>query len=539
MNLAQLLGLDASKPLPRADLATIEVSGLSLDSRSVQAGDVFLACVGSQDSHGIAYAGEAGKKGAVAILWEPTAELGQMPSAFKVQDDDGEREIPLLAIGDLHQKVGLLAANFFGDASRELLTLGVTGTNGKTSVSLFLAQALSSAQLGEQQKCCAVLGTIGNGLFDESYSQIQASTHTTLDAVSLQGKMAELKELGAEAVAMEVSSHALDQHRVAATNFDVAIFTNLSRDHLDYHGDMQAYAEAKFKLFTMPGLKTAVINADDDYGQQFIQRLQAEASNDLQVLSYSANGDKDASLWAEDIEYSSRGISFELCSTNERQAVQLGLLGQFNIANVLSVATALMSLTYSLAQITALLGELKSVIGRMQLMIGPEAADNSPLGQVVVDYAHTPDALEQALKAIKAHTKSQQSNAKVICVFGCGGNRDVGKRKLMGEVAANYADMIVLTNDNPRFEEPEAIIADIESGLGADSNYSKQVDRAKAIELAMQMAAKDDIILIAGKGHEPYQEVAGQRHYFSDQDVVIECLAKLSSKSNLASSKKP
>jgi len=520
MNTKNLTDLLQSLIEPDASIQSFEVRGISQNSRTVQRGDLFLACAGSQGSHGIAYGGEAGKKGAIAIAWEPTDELQNMPGQFVVeQTGKGKYTIPLLAVDKLHQKAGQIAARFYDEPTKQMQVIGITGTNGKTSISFFVAQCLSVKQP------CGVLGTIGNGLFDLTFADIKTSSHTTADAVSLQAMMADFHSKGAKQVVMEVSSHALDQYRVAGVDFNLGVFTNLSRDHLDYHGDMESYARAKRKLFLDYELDVAIVNRDDDEGRKIISALKSARKK---VLTYSIadsdiRNEKSADIFASNVHAKNDGTLFNFCIAEQQAQVKIALLGTFNISNVLATAGVLHALGQRFWDIVKYLQDLQSVPGRMELIKSDTGAKSA---QFIVDYAHTPDALEQALKALQEHT-DVAIGVKIWCVFGCGGDRDKGKRKLMGEIACRYADHIILTTDNPRGEEPREIIADIETGMDHMVEYQIEVDRTNAIRLAIESANDNDIVLVAGKGHENYQEVKGIKHFYSDQQIIREILAEI------------
>jgi len=507
MNLNELLD---SNQLDESELVNIPVTGISQNSRLIEPGYLFLACAGSRGSHGIAYGGEAAKKGARIIAWEPTAELDSMPNSFAVQKNDEEViNIPLIAVDKLHEKVGDIAARYYAQPSQKMQVTGVTGTNGKTSIAFFVAQCLSLTE------SCGIMGTIGNGIFDKNLENIKEASHTTADAVSIQSMMAKMLSQGAQHVVMEVSSHALDQSRVQGVDFDYAVFSNLSRDHLDYHGDMENYALAKRKLFLARELKAAIVNLDDSEGRKIIATLKA---SNCELIRYSRAISENAEIAADKVEPLVDGMEFNLVIGARQERLKIALLGDFNLSNVLATAGVLHAMGIEFEQIVSRLRRLQSVPGRMELL---KFGQGKKLAQPVVDYAHTPDALQQALKALQQHVKVA-TGIKLWCVFGCGGNRDKGKRALMGEIAARYADFIILTNDNPRDESPREIIKDIERGIPKDCEYQVQEDRKQAILMAIKQSNKDDVILVAGKGHETYQEVKGIRHYFSDQQVIRE-----------------
>jgi UDP-N-acetylmuramoyl-L-alanyl-D-glutamate--2,6-diaminopimelate ligase len=484
MALVDLLdGTDALPPIP-----DVAVSGLTQDSRAVAAGDAFIALAGAS-AHGLRFAEVARAAGAVAIVFEAPAPT--------------DAAIPAAAVGvpNLRAKLGGVANRFYHEPSQALVVVGVTGTNGKTSFVQLLTQALSL-----HGDLAGSIGTLGAGLV----GRIVAGERTTPDVIAVHRLLAEMRDAGASHVAMEVSSHALDQGRVDAVAFDVAVFTNLTRDHLDYHGDMDAYGEAKARLFAWPTLRAAVVNLDDPFGAALHARLPAS----LRRIGVSSRGAHDAELSAGDIRLDTGGIRFELRSRETMHAIASPLVGRFNVDNLLAVAGALVALDWPLADIAALLPRLQPVHGRMN-RVGGDA--RSPL--VVVDYAHSPDALEQALSSLRAHT-----TGALVCVFGCGGERDRGKRPQMGEIASRLADWTIITDDNPRGEDGDAIVADILAGF--DSLDAEIVrDRDVAIALAITRARPGDVVLIAGKGHEPYQEVDGVRRPFDDMAHARAALA--------------
>jgi UDP-N-acetylmuramoyl-L-alanyl-D-glutamate--2,6-diaminopimelate ligase len=376
-----------------------------------------------------------------------------------------------------------------------MTVIGVTGTSGKTSTVQMLAQALS--HLGRR---AATIGTLGAGL----HGALHAGERTTPDVIRVHGLLAEFRDAGATDVAMEVSSHALDQHRVDGVHFDVAVFTNLTRDHLDYHGTMEAYGAAKAKLFAWPDLRAAIINVDDAFGRELSTRIPAG----VRVMrSGLASGDAD--VRARDVHTHSDGIDFELATPWGTAAVQSRLLGRFNVANLLAVAGVLGALDVPFDRIVDTLQSLEPVAGRMNRQGG----GSSPL--VVVDYSHKPDPLEQVLATLRAHCEG-----RLICVFGCGGERDAGKRPVMGAIAERLADVVIVTDDNPRGEDGDAIVSQIVAGMRAPERATVERDRARAIDVAITQARAGDVVLIAGKGHETYQEVAGAKRPFDDLRVA-------------------
>jgi len=469
----------------------VVVRGLALDSRRVQQGDAFFALAGAQ-AHGITFAPMAAARGASIILAENPGSEASVPAAFDAT--------PVLRIADLRAQVGAIASRFFGEPSRALTVIGVTGTNGKTSTVQLIAQALDRAG-----RKVATIGTLGSGL----HGAIREGERTTPDAIAVHGLLADFRDAGASHVAMEVSSHALDQGRVNAVAFDVAVFTNLTRDHLDYHGTMHAYGAAKQHLFAWPGLGAAVINVDDAFGRALVTTIPAG----VEILRCGIEH-AEADVVASAIESGAGGQSFHLRTPWGEGRVDTRLLGRFNISNLLAVAACLGQLGLPFDAIRALLAELDPVAGRMSRLGGDEA---QPL--VVIDYAHTPDALEQALTSLRAHC-----SGRLTCVFGCGGERDAGKRPQMGAIAEALADAIVVTDDNPRGEDGDAIVADIVAGLARPQAATIERDRARAIAVAICRARPGDIVLIAGKGHEPYQEIGGVKRPFDDVAIARRAL---------------
>jgi UDP-N-acetylmuramoyl-L-alanyl-D-glutamate--2,6-diaminopimelate ligase len=484
--LAELLaGMDASGPMP-----AVTVTGLSSDSRDVHAGDAFVALAGAS-VHGLRFAQAVHAAGAAAIVFEtPTPDGVAIPN-------------PAVGVPALRKKLGAIADRFYGAPSLHLTVIGVTGTNGKTSFVQLLAQALSL-----HGDIAGSIGTLGAGL----YGHVVAGERTTPDVIAVHRLLADMRDAGASHVAMEVSSHALEQGRVDAVAFDVAVFTNLTRDHLDYHGSMDAYGDAKAKLFAWPTLRAAVVNLDDAFGAS----LYAQLPKELLRIGVSSRGAEHATLRAKDVHLDASGIAFELVLDNERHPIASRLLGRFNVDNLLAVAGALLALDWPLATIASLLPQLQPVNGRMN-RAGGDA--RSPL--VVVDYAHTPDALEQALTSLRAHTAGS-----LICVFGCGGERDRGKRPLMAEIAERLADRVIVTDDNPRGEDGDAIVAEILSGFSRPGAVRIQRDRASAIAFAVASATANDVVLIAGKGHETYQDIAGVQRPFDDMAQARAALEK-------------
>ena len=471
---------------------------LTADSRKVQSGDVFVAYPGD-DADGRAYIGDAVERGAAAILLEADGDADQLQATAGV---------PYLVVKCLKPHVGEIAAAWYAQPSRDMLTVAVTGTNGKTSCSQWLGSALS--RLGRPT---AVIGTLGTGVYRDGVAGTFTVTgYTTPDAVQLQRALSELGKHGATALAIEASSIGLHQQRMAGMHVDIALFTNFTRDHLDYHGDMQAYEEAKTQLFDWPGLQHAVINVDDAMGERLIARLR-QTRPEVAVTAYSIGGhalNDVATLKASEVRSSQSGTVFQLNFGTERAQVKTQLVGDFNVSNVLGIIGVLLAQGAGWRDAIAAVEALTAVAGRMQQLGGVEA----PL--VVIDYAHTPDALDKALASLRL--VAEERHGALWCVFGCGGDRDPGKRPQMG-AAAMAADHVIVTTDNPRHEEPEAVIAQIVAGIG-DSHPDMHIieDRATAILWACRNATRHDVILLAGKGHENYQEIKGRKLPFLDAD---------------------
>ena len=470
-------------------------------SKDARRGAAFLAYRGATRD-GRDFIADAIARGVSAVLYDPQQFAW-----------NSEWKVPRLAVPDLKKHASQIAGQIYGHPSDALWMTGVTGTNGKTSVAQWIAQGLERA--GQKS---AVLGTIGNGLVGNDGGHLEPSDTTTLDAVALQRQLRNYLNKGARACAMEVSSHGLEQGRVADIKYDVAVYTNLTRDHLDYHGTMAAYGEAKAKLFDLRGLKHAVINADDGFGQQLIQRLTAGGHGGLNLIRTSTrqNG-HHADLVAEQLSVSAAGLAFEIGGRFGRASVESDILGAFNVSNLLLVIGTLLVSGVSLVDAAVIACKLPPVPGRMQTVRSPDRS--KPL--VVVDYAHTPDALEKALSTLAAIVPE---NGRLISVFGCGGDRDRGKRPQMGGISARYADLSIVTSDNPRTEKPQRIIEDIEAGMKGAS-FKSIADRQQAIFEALNEARTGDIVVIAGKGHEDYQIVGETKLPFSDAEVAQEALA--------------
>lgn len=470
-----------------ADLA---VTGLVMDSREVRPGDAFVAIAGF-GAHGLNFVDAARDAGAAAILFEPPA-----PESLPAPAD-------AIPVAGLRSRMGTMADRFHGHPSAAMTTVGVTGTNGKTSTVQLLAQAWTL----RGQKAGTV-GTLGAGL----WPKIVPTGFTTPLVLRMHALLAELRDEGAQAVAMEVSSHALDQGRVDGVHFDVGVFTNLTRDHLDYHGDMASYGAAKARLFDWPGLRAAAVNLDDAFGRELFDAVGGK----VRAVGFSSRGAAGASVRADDVQLDGSGIRFLLDAGGQAHPVRSPLLGRFNVDNLLGVAATLFALGMAPALVAETLSQLAPVDGRMNRLGG-----EGGLPLVVIDYAHTPDALEQALASLRAHTAGA-----LTCVFGCGGERDRGKRPQMAAIAERLADRVIVTDDNPRNEDGDVIVADIVEGFADATRVLVQRDRAAAIAQALANAGADDVVLVAGKGHEPYQEIAGIRHAFDDTAVARDLLRR-------------
>lgn len=473
-----------SEVLARLAGLGVKPQQLTADSRQVTAGSLFLAYPGEAHD-GRSFIAQAVAQGAAAVLWE----------------GDGYRwndawQVPNLPVSGLRREAGAIADAFYRQPSSRMWMIGVTGTNGKTSCSQWLAQSLTA--LGRKS---AVIGTLGNG-FPGALSE---AANTTPDPIVLHGLLARYLKQGAVAAAMEVSSHGLDQGRVNGVHFDVAVFTNLTRDHLDYHGDMASYGAAKQRLFQWPGLGCAVLNTDDAFGAELAAGL---AGSDVRVMSY---GLQSGMVRGRGLQLGDSGFSMDIDTPYGAVRVETGLLGRFNASNLLAVLSALLVSGVELDAAANAVAALQPVAGRMERLGGGA----SPA--VVIDYAHTPDALEKVLLSLR-----EQTHGQLICVFGCGGNRDKGKRPLMGGVASMLADHVVVTSDNPRHEPPLEIINAILGGMGG--NYLVEPDRAAAIELAISQARPGDVVLLAGKGHETYQQIGEHKLPFSDAEVARRAL---------------
>ncbi len=505
----------------RLSLRAIEALGvirLSSDSRNIGRGDTFVAYPG-EARDGRDFIPAAIANGASSVLWD-NADFAWNPS-WRVAN---------LGVSHLQRHAGTIASHIYGRPSAKMWTIGVTGTNGKTSCSQWIAQSLT-----RNGRRCAVIGTLGCGL----PGALKPSLNTTPDAVWIHGALNDFLRRGARSVCMEVSSHGLDQNRVAGVEFDVALLTNLSRDHLDYHGSMRSYRAAKARLFRWPSLRYAVLNLDDKFGMALASRI---PRRNLNVLGYgfgrTGRNRGLLRMQGSNLRVNADGVSFDVSTPWGSASLASDLIGRFNADNLLGSLATLLASEVSLEDAISALQRVKAAPGRTERYGG----GRRPL--VLIDYAHTPDALEKVLTALRELIdsskfkvsssrlsgqgkrgktfKPQTSNPKLICVFGCGGDRDRGKRPLMGRVATRLADEVILTTDNPRSEDPFAIIADILEGVEAECAVT--ADRTRAIRQAIAAARSGDVVLIAGKGHEAYQDVAGVRHPYSDAAAVTAAL---------------
>ncbi|MGL6495108.1 UDP-N-acetylmuramoyl-L-alanyl-D-glutamate--2,6-diaminopimelate ligase [Aeromonas veronii] len=470
----------------------LTLTDIQLDSRRVGPGSLFVAIRGHQ-MDGRRFIEQAVAQGATAVVFEEDGEF--IPPSTPV---------PCIGMRDLPAHLSALAGYFYDQPAQKLDLVGITGTNGKSTTALLVAnwRTLLGGKAG-------VMGTIGNGLF----GHLIEAENTTGSAVQVQANLAALQEQGADLVAMEVSSHGLVQHRVAALPFAAAVFTNLSRDHLDYHGTMEAYGAAKEQLLQLVDESNAVINRDDELGAKWIEKYPA-------VVAFSVDGPIEhhsgRQLTAQQLDFHQQGFRAQINSSWGNGVLSAPLLGRFNVSNVLAAMGVMLVLGYDFNELLATAPQLQPVTGRMECFGGGD----TPLA--VVDYAHTPDALEKALQALRVHCTGQ-----LWCLVGCGGDRDRGKRPMMAAMAEQYADRVILTDDNPRTEEPARIMADMVAGLRDPAAVQVEHDRVKAIALAIGQASKQDIILVAGKGHEDYQIIGTDKRHYSDRETVAAALHTL------------
>lgn len=467
----------------------LAINGLTLDSRAIAPGNVFIALAGAKQ-HGLMHVDQAVARGACAVVYDPAGQGGQLAELVK--------DVPVIAVENLGWKLGEIAARFYGDPSATMNVIGITGTNGKTSCSQFLSQLLND---------CGIIGTLGWG----EWGRLHKTLNTTPDALAVQAILAALLKDNKQTVAMEVSSHGLEQGRVNGVHFKGAVFTNISRDHLDYHGSMDAYVQAKLALLQNPSLAFAVVNLDDAYSEQIL----AAVPPSVLVWGFSVQGKKPGpgeNLIAENILHQVDGIEFTVHWQGDRQRIKVPLFGDFNIENSLAVLAVMLAMGVALGEAVDKLAQIKPVTGRMERFEGKAG----PI--VFVDYAHTPDALDKVLSSLRQHCRQA-----LWVVFGCGGNRDTGKRPQMGRIAEHWADHVIVTDDNPRFENGMDIVHDILAGCGS-GKVEVIKNREQAIHNVIARADENDCIVIAGKGHEQYQEINGVQLPFSDSRVAIDAL---------------
>ena len=481
-------------------LTNQEVDGISLDSRELDDGFMFLSLAKDSELR-LQFLQQALTKQLAIVLYDE-----EQPLTNEEQQLLEQTKTAYQAVKELAEKSGEIAARFYGHPSMALTVIAITGTNGKTSVSQFIAQALESLSIP-----CGVIGTLGIGRI----GTLTDTGMTTPDPVTMQKILAGFHKQNINHVVIEASSHALCQGRLNSVSVDVAVFTNLTRDHLDYHQTMAEYAQAKARLFKFESIKTAVINCADDFGRTLINELSINSK--LSVSTYSRFClDKKADLQAENIVASIDGLAFELLEGEHVNPIRVGLFGEFNVDNLLATIASLNAIGLKQDDVISAVAKSHSVNGRMEMLGGGKHVT------VVVDFAHTPDALKQALSSLKKHISD---DGQLLCVFGCGGDRDSGKRSQMGETVEKYANRFVITDDNPRTESAQQIVADILSGLKAKDKALIEHNRKLAITSMIQTARQGDIVLVAGKGHEQYQDIAGIKHPFSDKQIITELLS--------------
>lgn len=494
----RLIEYFALSNLPPA-IQRLTLQQMRLDSRQIAVGDVFVALIGHKQD-GRRFISTAITAGAKAVLADSDTPAQHLHI-------DWQQDVPIIFVYQLSKILSEIAGKFYADPSQQLTLVGVTGTNGKSTIVNLLAQW--TTLLG---KCSAVMGTIGNGLC----GQLQGAENTTGSAVDIQSNLADFVKKGAEFVAMEVSSHGLVQGRVETLQFDVVIFTNLSRDHLDYHQNMHAYAAAKKRLFTELCSKNQVINVDDPIGREWLREMPtAIAVSAMGQLETDIRIESRKWLVATNVIYSEQGACIQIESSWGNAVLESHLIGEFNVSNLLLALASLLSLGYEFQALIATISQLSGVCGRMEKF----TAKQKPM--VLVDYAHTPDALEKALQASRLHC-----TGKLWCVFGCGGDRDRGKRPLMAQIAEQYADKVVLTDDNPRTEDPVRIMHDLQQGITQTDKVVIEHNRQQALSYCIENADINDVVLVAGKGHEDYQIIGTEKYHFSDREIVTELLSQ-------------
>lgn len=486
-------------PFTAATIPTeIEIARLTLDSRQIQPQDLFIALKGTQVD-GRQYISDAIARGASAVLTD---------AATADEVITWQQHIPIISIPQLTEQLGFIAAHFYGEPAQHLRMIGVTGTNGKTSCSHYIAQCLQ--QTGER---CGVIGTLGSGF----YGALGSAGLTTPDAVSLQALLAQFYQQGATSIAMEVSSHSIHQQRINAIPFEIGVFTNLSQDHLDYHHTMANYAAVKRHFMLEMPVRARIINADDQYGARWLEESAEHEATFAYALAPASQWSLNIPLiYPIDPEFTHDGIFTRVHTPWGEGDLCVPLLGEFNLSNALAVLAALCVYGMPLPVVLAQLARIEPVVGRMQCLGG----HSQPL--IVVDYAHTPDALANVLRALRSHTAGQ-----LICIFGCGGDRDQEKRPMMASIVEQIADKIIVTNDNPRNEDPQFIAQQILAGFNHPEKVVVELDRASAIKYGIQSASERDCVLIAGKGAEQYQQIGRQKIPFSDAEEVEKCLGSL------------
>lgn len=474
----------------QASDANIMIAGLSLDSRLTKKGDLFFAIQGLH-RHGLEFCQQAIARGAVAIAWEQ----GHEERRKKLPDS-----VPSIVVPSLRHKLGFIARRFYHNPSAHIGVIGVTGTDGKTSVSQFIVQVFNQLRIS-----CGVIGTLGYGI----YPSLKSSVHTTPDATCVQALLNHFVEKEISYTVIEASSHGLKQGRLNGVMVDTAVFTNLSRDHMDYHQSLKDYGSSKRILFQTPSLKNAVINIDDKFGYQ----LARELGQRVNIVTYSYNNfcpSLGSYIYAKKIHSIHKITKIELDSSWGSAVVETRLFGKFNVSNVLATIGALLVSGCSFKDIIKAISSVGTIPGRMEAITGV-----NDVPTVIIDYAHTPQALGSVLQALR-----EQSVGKIWCVFGCGGNRDPGKRRLMARAVEQFADYAIVTNDNPRSEDPERIAREVIIGFSSSANYSLIPERRQAIEYAINSAAREDTVLIAGKGHEAVQIVNNEYIPFDDRKVA-------------------
>ncbi len=511
MSTSSSFGSDETYLACLLDRLSVKIQRLVADSRTLKPGDTFLACAGEQHDARNDIP-QAIALGVNAVIWEK--------QGFSWKP---EWKIPNLGISGLRHEAGKIASQVYDHPSRHLRLVGITGTNGKTTCSHWYAQAMMT--LGEKT---AIIGTLGHGF----PGALNHANHTTPDAVYLQQLMADYLQHGARSLVMEASSHGLSQDRLAGSEFSIAVLTNLTRDHLDYHGSMDAYAAAKAKLFFWEGLQHAVLNLDEVLGVELSQQL---AWKDVSIIGYGFRQPDPSArttgnqkiLYGSNLRFTTQHISFDVEFCNRRASLQCNVTGRYNAYNLLAVLATLLASNVDLDDAITALQQVQPIPGRMEKLGGGD----QPI--VIVDYAHTPDALNEVLTGLRetlAGTRMKKrirkNQAKLVCVIGCGGDRDRGKRPLIGEIASHLADEVIITSDNPRNENPADIINEIM--LGASGKHcTAEADRTAAIYRAIHGARKGDIVLIAGKGAETHQEIQGKKYPFDDREVVRQVLHDL------------